>query len=1118
LWIVDVSTPARPEDVGFRAFKDDWGNVADVCDVTLDGDYAYLARGYYAALQVLDISVPTNPVDAGIIGPNSSGFNVSVSGNYAYVASGRELQVVDVSDPPRPVEVNYYELNRLYGIVDAAVIGDPSREAEPAYAYVAASSAGLHIVDLAPLDSIEAVGFYESSGNTLGVAALGDYAYIADGGEGLQIVDISDPASSTVVGKQDTPGVARSVAVRVSPSDSNHTYAYVADGTGGLQVIDVSSPSIPVVAGSCKLPGNAQAVVIDETYAYVACGAKGLSIVDISDPSSPVEIGHYGTFGIIQDVVILESYAYLANNEEGLQILDVSDPRNPTEVERYSTLSCSASGIALGQGYAYVACGEVGVGILSIFHPSDPSLVRRPYDAPGDAIAVTVSGEYAYYLSLPMPGGQELNSGEVGIIDPLPIQTRVSEGGPGSPRKAGSHRVSSSSVDIAATEDHLLLVDEEGLQVFDTPGVSRLEAVNVYDTASSSNAVEVADNRAYIMQRDAVQVLDTSRYTHPVEVATFNSSSWGRFFEAEAAALTDENVYVAGGNLWVFDKSVSKSVYTASTYDTLNYAVDVAVRKDRAYVVNKKWLHALQVALEVVDISTPSDLERLGSCDLTGDAMEDANSVELMGNYAYVATEAGLKIVDISNGAKPEVVEVYETPGGASDLAVVVSPSMGAYAYLADGEGDLRVLNLADPVNPREVTSYATSGKATRVVVSEGYAYLADGTEGVRVLDISDPTEPKEVGFYNTPGYAAHTAVVGGEIFVTTGEGGLLILRSHAEEMARLVASPTPSSTPTPMPTSTPTPRPETATPSPAADGGVNVGHITPLGFYDIPEATQSVAVRGDYAYVGSDYGLRIVDIADPTNPAEVGFCETKGPVEDIALSRGYAFVANLVYLDVIDVSDPAHPQRVARSERFGTAKGVFVAGDYAYLATWGAVRIIDITDPGEAHEVGSFTEELAQFTDVIVSDGYAYVSCAKGFSGLYVLDVSNPLRPQKIATFTPSSGHSIAIARSETYLYLLGAGLSILDVSNPRAPRVIGAYDDVPNAWNLSVAGSDVYLVSRDGGLHVIDVADPAQPSEADTLDMPASANGVAVSGDKVYVVSEDGRLAIYRFVGIDT
>jgi len=105
------------------------------------------------------------------------------------------------------------------------------------------------------------------------------------------------------------------------------------------------------------------------------------------------------------------------------------------------------------------------------------------------------------------------------------------------------------------------------------------------------------------------------------------------------------------------------------------------------------------------------------------------------------------------------------------------------------------------------------------------------------------------------------------------------------------------------------------------------------------------VAVVGGYAYVADGRGLRVVDISDPTNPAEVGFYDTPGYAYDVAVAGGYAYVADGRGLRVVDVSDPSNPTEVGFYDTPGSAADVAVAGGYAYVADWnGGLLILRFT------------------------------------------------------------------------------------------------------------------------------------------------------------------------------
>ncbi len=76
-----------------------------------------------------------------------------------------------------------------------------------------------------------------------------------------------------------------------------------------------------------------------------------------------------------------------------------------------------------------------------------------------------------------------------------------------------------------------------------------------------------------------------------------------------------------------------------------------------------------------------------------------------------------------AHGADP--VLIGQWPGWPRGPACGVAVS-GNYAYVADEDAGLQVIDVSNPANPQRVGGYDTSGYANGVAVSGNYAYVAD--------------------------------------------------------------------------------------------------------------------------------------------------------------------------------------------------------------------------------------------------------------------------------------------------------------------------------------------------------------------------------------------------------
>src|SRR5471030_2878031 len=86
------------------------------------------------------------------------------------------------------------------------------------------------------------------------------------------------------------------------------------------------------------------------------------------------------------------------------------------------------------------------------------------------------------------------------------------------------------------------------------------------------------------------------------------------------------------------------------------------------------------------------------------------------------------------------------------------------------------------------------------------------------------------------------------------------------------------------------------------------------VGSVGIDEFIQSVSVAGSYAYLGSDFGLEIVDISDPTTPSLVGRAAFPNGANGAVAIGNYVYVgidfndSTEHLLSVVNDSNPSSP------------------------------------------------------------------------------------------------------------------------------------------------------------------------------------------------------------------
>lgn len=301
-------------------------------------------------------------------------------------AQGQTWTVQQQTPTPEIEDVEF--VGHLEGVANDVFLVDH-------YAYIAAGSEGLRVVDVSVPSNPKELGSYDTPGNASHAVVSGNYAYVADGEGGVRIIDISAPTNPREVSFYETPGTTSNVAVAEG-------YAYIADYsyssyTYGLQILDVSDPTNPRKLGYHKMPGEVRAVVVVGDYAYVANYDWGVWIVDVSNPHNLVNVERFSIGGWAVDIAVSGNYAYVAARENNLQVVDVSNPYSLREVGDVLNF---ATGVVVDQGLAYVVNGgyippRTELRVVDVTTPSNPKEVGF-YDTPGSAIGVATAEDYVY--------------------------------------------------------------------------------------------------------------------------------------------------------------------------------------------------------------------------------------------------------------------------------------------------------------------------------------------------------------------------------------------------------------------------------------------------------------------------------------------------------------------------------------------------------------------------------------------------------------------------------------------------------------------------------------------------------------------------------------------------
>jgi hypothetical protein len=479
---------------------------------------------------------------------------------------------------------------------------------------------------------------------------------------------------------------------------------------------------------------------------------------------------------------------------------------------------------------------------------------------------------------------------------------------------------------------------------------------------------------------------------------------------------------------------------------------------------------------------------------------------------------------------------VFGALGVASTQA---APAEGRFEFVTHALGPVRVVKAADGhiyagVNHR-LQVYAAAGrqqprlvheapsldqKVTDIAIDGNRLYVAADSGGLVIYDRSDPAQPKRLG--HLKGLSPLSLAASGPVlFAACGTAGIKVLDVSDPRAPRVIAT---------LNESIDYRRLHYRAPHLfAADSGLQFlvydatvpDALKRLGSLTTAKPVQQIEVSGNVAYLAAGLaGLRIVDVADPQHPVEIGH-SLQHDGEDavgVALSGPFALVADRTYdvgrdyfrgrLRMVDVSDPRRP--VQLDSVYGNLVGVAAEAGKAYAGVFdpNVVSQIDVVDvaskrirrlasafvpmpghpdmrvqgndvllpdvslarlnldrPDRPHirwtrEVADPIQRRDEYggSELLLADGMAFVFASS--DTIRLVDVSDLDRPRLKAAI-PLRGPAVAATQGVLYAKPFSSQHDVIlyDIRHPDLPVPIGTIADSESVGDGFIAGRYLYL-----------------------------------------------------------
>lgn len=488
-------------------------------DLDLEGAWLY-AVDRATGLLVYDAADPERlELSATVELPDA--YSVDVTGDEAYVLSGGEVHVVDVSDPSAP-EAG----------VSVPVWGSEARVLDDLL--VVTGGDRTQLLDLtdrrAPILAGELL-LPEASGgtdHTRGAARMGSTLLVGVQSGGVAVVDIGDPTA---------PSLVEVVPVEWQVNDLSLDGDELLVATeAGLRSFDVGDPRAPVeTARFASLEGGRVTSIVLWGDAVLALAGQA-TLID----GAPAAETLLRSPGFVTDAVTTDRWALLSTSDAGLHTIELDAGRDGAR--RLPVEDGPAVALALGEGRLFVGLGGQGLEVWD--------LGALPEVVPMGSMATPTHDLFLSGELLAISAGTELTLADAETLEvlstvPVPAVGHVLE------TTITSMWIEGPMVFVAAnalTDGLLMTVDASDPA---SPEVVYSEPLEGADQAS---ALAASGGLLFVAHEGGgggrLAVYDVAEPSSPEELgrATFDESL---FFRALAPA--GDHLFVAASSLMVFD-------------------------------------------------------------------------------------------------------------------------------------------------------------------------------------------------------------------------------------------------------------------------------------------------------------------------------------------------------------------------------------------------------------------------------------------------------------------------------------------------------------------------------------------------------------------------------------
>ncbi len=543
---------------------------------------------------------------------------------------------------------------------------------------------------------------------------------------------------------------------------------------------------------------------------------------------------------------------------------------------------------------------------------------------------------------------------------------------------------------VVGPDNHLLLtVEDVGLVIVLVGSEGTLSLEGSLGFATAATAVDVCENRAFVIIYHQLVIVDWSSPLVPIEIGQMDLPGGG-----SAISVLGSTVFIGGVNnegpaLWLTDVSdpgspvlISESLVVIPSEDGISGISDILLTEDRIYLAFNSFVidsfPGYHFRTSVISLPSDGCFDPLTARVIDVNPYGEAANLILHDNQVFVFCE-GVGIVDISDPEAPFLAGYSATQPSYGYQIHVSGMVIGNHAVIVARQYGLHLVDLGNRLSPSATTIASNELPLTRLATSGNLVYgfyrwfnhpYSAGSE-LCIYDLTNPLAPVELGTYVDerdwpPPW------------------GILCYRGDY-----LFSS---------------------------SDESLDVYNISNLNAPVLEHFYNGYLFTGPYSAFSGDYlylclwseEIRILDISVPSNIVTAGTMDGENVRGMVSNGEFLYLYRSGTGLEVYSLSNPTSPELLGTLSGLSHFNEMWIYQNLALVGLSGTgILILDISDPTTIEPL-SMIPTAYRISDVVVEDGIAYL--AGNYAGCLVVDIRDPESPISLGNI-PSEGEVREVA-----------------------------------------------------------------------------------------------------------